>query len=96
MGAIGGLVEILLWCIGWAEGARRVATRRFDLTDSKTISLPNAVWVALILAWTWPVLIAASYWVDSMILATFLVGPAAMTIVGCELALDTWNRRSPL
>jgi len=95
MDAFGVLSETLVWCFGWAWGATRLARRRFNEGDARRGGLPGRVWAALVVAWLWPALLVADFWVNLTLWPVFAVGPAGMLIVVLEVILKSWNHRYP-
>jgi hypothetical protein len=96
MAAIGSLVELLVWCLAWSVGATCLALSRFDEPDARFAGLPGRTWAALVVAWLWPVLLAASFWMNGMLWAVVAVAPMGTMLVLLEVLVTARGRRSPV
>lgn len=92
MGAIGGLVELLVWCIGWSVIVRRTATRKFPDPGAPFRELPLRVSIAVAVTWLWPVMIALGFWMVGISWFALATGPAGMMILLIEVALHAGRR----
>ncbi len=93
MGAIGGLVEVVVWCLAWSIGATLLALSRFNEPDARFNGLPRRVWAALLVVWLWPVAWLLGAWFSAAWTFWLLlgIGPAGMLWV---LVLGILHRHS--
>ena len=91
MDAIGGLVEIVAWCVAWSIGTTMLALSRFNDPAARFGGIPGRVWAALSLVWLWPVVFVAWDQAAWLLWPLLGVGPAGMLLV---LALCLRSRRA--
>lgn len=93
MDAIGGLVEIVAWCVAWSIGATVLALSRFNEPNARFGGVPGRVWAALSVVWLWPVVFVACAWFQTAWLLWSLlgIGPTGMLLV---LALSLHSRHT--
>lgn len=81
MEAIGGFVEIVVWCLAWSIGTTLLALSRFNDPAARFGGLPSRIWVALLVVWLWPVLFVAWFLATWTLWPVLGIGPAGTLLV---------------